>query len=163
MKRFVSPAFLLAQGIAIFLFLTGCTPPPSSGEDMPALSSDILADALKDGEKFMFHLTWLVILLSALMQLLAFAMARRKLNDVKASYIPAKNKLDQLEVIGVYFDLPLYFGLLGTVMSFIIITIYPDAGLMFAYTSTAMGIIVSVFLHLVYLVPFKEKLLSEEQ
>jgi hypothetical protein len=44
--------------------------------------------------------------------------------------------------------------------SFIVITFFPNAGLMFAYASTAMGIIVSVILRLGYHTPFKQELLN---
>ena len=80
---------------------------------------------------------------------------------MKAAGRDVNHTLELLEAIEIYYDLPLYFGLLGSVGSFIVITFFPSAGLMFAYASTAMGIIVSVILRLGYHTPLKQELLIE--
>lgn len=153
----------------LFIFMiagfvsAGCMRPPSVDQDMPVVSGDTLAEAWVVGKLMTTYISWTVIALSALMQLLAFIMALRKLKSVTKSDLHPANQLMQLDVVEVYFDLPLYFGLLGTVLSFIIITLYPDAGLMFAYVSTAFGIIVSVVLRLGFLVPCKQRLLTRKQ
>ncbi len=107
------------------------------------------------------RLAWLVVAFSALMQGCAWAAAAGKLRWLRRLNVAPDEKLLQLEAIDVYFDLPLYFGLLGSVLSFILITIYPDAGLIFAYASTAMGIVVSVILRLGYHTPLRQVLIRQ--
>ncbi len=107
------------------------------------------------------RLAWLVVAFSALMQGCAWVAAAGKLRWLRKLNVGAEEKLHQLEAIDVYFDLPLYFGLLGSVLSFILITVYPDAGLIFAYASTAMGIVVSVILRLGYHTPLLQYLIRE--
>lgn len=103
-----------------------------------------------------------MVLISAVLQIFAWVAALAKTKSVKnAGYDPAKT-LELLDAIDIYYDLPLYFGLLGSVGSFIVITFYPDAGLMFAYASTAMGIIVSVILRLGYHTPLRQELLISQ-
>ena len=108
-------------------------------------------------------LSWVVIGFAVFMQLIAWIAAASKLGAVKKSGESIKERFSHLDAIEVYFDLPLYFGLLGTVMAFILITLYPEAGLMFAYVSTGVGIIVSVILRLFYLTPYRQELISRSR
>ena len=108
-------------------------------------------------------LSWIVIGFAIVMQAIAWMAAVRKIGSVKKTGSSISERFSQLEAIEVYFDLPLYLGLLGTVMSFILITVYPEAGLMFAYVSTGVGIVVSVILHLFYLTPYKQELISRRE
>ncbi len=125
------------------------------------ISREMMEQVRSAGAKAGQRLAWLTIAFSAMMQGSAWVASACKLRWLRKLNVGAAEKLEQLEAIEIYFDLPLYFGLLGSVLSFILITIYPDAGLMFAYASTAMGIMVSVILRLGYHTPFKQKLIRE--
>jgi len=152
----LSLAAILVFGISLLLSPSGA---PGGGADSGALSSEMVAQAQKMAARIGRRMAWVMVLVSVVLQIGAWIAATLKLRAVRdADNGPAK-KLELLEAIDVYFDLPLYFGLLGSVGSFIMVTFFPDAGLMFAYASTAMGIIVSVILRLGYHTPFKQELL----
>ncbi len=73
----------------------------------------------------------------------------------------AAAKLKRLDNAGIFFDLPLYSGLFGTVASFMVISFSRESSLLIAYSTTLIGIVSSVFLHVALLYPAKRKLLSE--
>lgn len=133
--------------------------------DTPALAeamvnSEALANIQESAQELGQILGWGVIAFAILLQGSAWIAAASKFKTIRTSKMSHNQRLQQLEAIEVYFDLPLYFGLLGSVLSFILITIFPDAGLMFAYVSTALGIVVSTILRLGYLTPYKQHLIA---
>ena len=71
-------------------------------------------------------------------------------------------KLARLHNADIFLDLPLYVGLLGTVASFIVMTFNPQTSRLIAYSSTLIGIIISVFLRTTLLFPIKQRLVSEK-
>lgn len=71
-----------------------------------------------------------------------------------------ESKLKKLENADIFFDLPLYAGLFGTVASFIIMTFNPQISRLIAYSSTLIGIIISVGLRVILLFPLRQKLLK---
>lgn len=144
----------LAVGIAFLLKPSGA--PVSEGAG--AISPEMVAQAQDVASRMGRRMAWIMVLISAMLQLFAWVSALAKLRSVKQAGLAASCTIELLDTIDIYFDLPLYFGLLGSVGSFIVITFFPDAGLMFAYASTAMGIIVSVILRLGYLTPYRQEL-----
>ena len=152
----LSVAAILVLGISLLLSPSGA---PGGGAESGALSPEMLAQAQETAARIGRRMAWVMVLVSAVFQIGAWIAATLKLNTVRDSEIGTAKKLELLESIDIYFDLPLYLGLLGSVGSFIMVTFFPDAGLMFAYASTAMGIIVSVILRLGYHTPFKQELL----
>lgn len=147
----------LAVGIS-FLFKPSEVP---IAEGAGAISPEMVEQARQVSERVGQRMAWVMVLLSAVLQVFAWIAALAKTKSVKGSGRDATHTLELLEAIDIYYDLPLYFGLLGSVGSFIVITFYPSAGLMFAYASTAMGIIVSVILRLGYHTPLKQELLMQ--
>lgn len=71
-------------------------------------------------------------------------------------------KLARLHNADIFLDLPLYVGLLGTVASFIVMTFNPQTSRLIAYSSTLIGIIISVFLRTTMLFPIKQHLVTEK-
>jgi hypothetical protein len=55
----------------------------------------------------------------------------------------------------------LYFGLFGTVSSFIIMSFNPQVSRLLAYSSTLVGIIFSVILRLALQYPIRQRFLAE--
>ncbi len=153
----LSLAAILVFGISLLLSPSEA---PGGGAESGALSPEMIAQARETAARIGRRMAWVMVLASAAMQAGAWIAAGLKLHALRMTEYPADKKLQLLEAIDVYFDLPLYFGLLGSVGSFIMVTFFPDAGLMFAYASTAMGIIVSVILRLGYHTPFKQELLQ---
>lgn len=146
----------LAVGIAFALKPSGA--PVSEG--VGAISPEMVEQAQAVAKRVGQRMAWVMVMVSAVLQLFAWIAALAKMKAVKRTVPAPQDALDMLEAIDIYFDLPLYFGLLGSVGSFIVITFFPDAGLMLAYASTAMGIIVSVILRLGYNTPYKQQLLT---
>lgn len=71
-------------------------------------------------------------------------------------------KLARLHNADIFLDLPLYVGLLGTVASFIVMTFNPQTSRLIAYSSTLIGLIISVFLRTTMLFPIKQHLVTEK-
>jgi hypothetical protein len=161
-------AFFMAVGVlalvAIFVFGLSLLMKPTGApisQGSGAISPEMMAQAQATAARIGRRMAWVMVLSSAVLQIGAWLAASLKLKAVKRIDVPPVKKIELLDAIDIYFDLPLYFGLLGSVGSFIVITFFPDAGLMFAYASTAMGIIVSVILRLGYHTPYKHELLME--
>lgn len=131
-------------------------------EGAGAISPEMVEQARVVAQRVGQRMAWAMVLISAVLQIFAWVAALAKTKAVKVAGFDATKTLELLDAIDIYYDLPLYFGLLGSVGSFIVITFYPDAGLMFAYASTAMGIIVSVILRLGYHTPLKQELLINQ-
>lgn len=153
----LSLAAIIVFGVSLLFSPSGA---PGTAEETGAISPEMVAQAQEMAARIGRRLAWVMVLASAVMQIGAWIAAGLKLHAVRKTDHSATKKLQLLEAIDIYFDLPLYFGLLGSVGSFILVTFFPDAGLMFAYASTAMGIIVSVILRLGYHTPFKQELLQ---
>lgn len=81
------------------------------------------------------------------------------INNISCKNISGEDKLKQLENADLFFDLPLYIGLFGTVSSFMIMTFSPGSFLI-AYSSTLVGILFSIVLKLLLLYPVKSRLLA---
>ncbi|MFA7160324.1 MAG: hypothetical protein WC299_13570, partial [Kiritimatiellia bacterium] len=75
----------------------------------------------------------------------------------------AARKLKRLENMEIFFDLPLYCGLALTILAFILISTF-GAGVsrFLAYSSTFIGIILSVVLRVWYVYPLREKLIVQK-
>lgn len=150
-------AAILIFGVSLLLSPSGA---PGGGTESGAISPEMVAQAQEMAARIGRRLAWVMVLFSAVLQAGAWVAATLKLKALRRTDNTPEKKLQLLESIDIYFDLPLYFGLLGSVGSFILVTFFPDAGLMFAYASTAMGIIVSVILRLGYQTPYKQELLQ---
>ena len=94
------------------------------------------------------------------LQVLAFITAAFVFNGIRKSTDALAVRFSKLENADLFLDLPLYFGLLGTVMSFSLITFNPQISRLVAYSSTLIGIIFSVLLRLFLQYPLKQKLIE---
>ncbi len=97
------------------------------------------------------------------MQMVALFLASYVIGKIRRSKDPYQIKLRKLENADIFLDLPLYIGLFGTVASFIIIALNPQIGRLLAYSSTLVGIIISVLLRVFLLFPFRQELLDAEK
>jgi len=96
-------------------------------------------------------------------QFTVYAKAISELKKIKDLTGSAQLKLKQLKHADIFFDLPIYLGLLGTVSSFIIMLFDPGASRIVAYTSTIIGIIFSASLRIFYMYPFQKELTNETE
>lgn len=93
-------------------------------------------------------------------QFFAFGLAWSVLNGIRVSRDSFKLRLRKLENADIFFDVPLYVGLFGTVSAFLVMTFSPQNSRLIAYSSTLIGIIFSLVLRLVLLYPLRQKLLN---
>lgn len=96
------------------------------------------------------------------LQLLAFGVGYVVVKGIRLSEDSIAAKLKQLDNAGVFFDVPLYVGLFGTVSAFLVMTFSPQSSRLIAYSSTLIGIVFSLLLKLTMEYPFKQKLLRAD-
>lgn len=81
---------------------------------------------------------------------------------IRVGEASAKNKLKQLENAELFFDIPLYVGLFGTVSAFLVMTFSPQSSRLIAYSSTLIGIIFSLLLRLTLQYPLRKRLIAAD-
>ena len=106
------------------------------------------------------HLSFVILTVILILQAVAFMLAAKVFAGLKRSTEAVSVRLKKLENADIFLDLPLYFGLLGTVSSFIVMSFNPNISRLIAYSSTLVGIIFSVILRLVFQYPLKQKLIT---
>ena len=93
------------------------------------------------------------------LQFLAFGVGYVVVRGIKKTGDSVKTKLKQLENAGIFFDVPLYVGLFGTVSAFLVMTFSPQSSRLIAYSSTLIGIVFSLMLKLTMEYPYRKELL----
>ncbi len=106
------------------------------------------------------RLAMLIFSVIAVLQFFAFCSGVIVLSGIKHGADSAEIKLKQLDNADVFFDVPLYIGLFGTISGFLLLVFSPHNSLLIAYSSTLIGIIISVVLRLALLYPYRKGLLS---
>ena len=104
------------------------------------------------------RISMLIFSVITVMQFLAFGVAYVVVAG-RRSGDAVKLRLKQLENADIFFDVPLYVGLFGTVSAFLVMTFSPQSSRLIAYSSTLIGIIFSLILRLAMLWPLRQKLL----
>ena len=105
------------------------------------------------------RISMLIFSVITVMQFLAFGVAYVVVAGIRRSSDSCKLKLRKLENADIFFDVPLYVGLFGTVSAFLVMTFSPQSSRLIAYSSTLIGIICSLILRLAMLWPLRQKLL----
>ncbi|MCF6175487.1 MAG: hypothetical protein L3J71_06955 [Victivallaceae bacterium] len=95
-------------------------------------------------------------------QVASFYIALTVVRSIKKSIGDIKLKLKKLDNADIFLDLPLYVGLFGTVAAFIVMSFNPITSRLIAYSSTLIGVVISVLLRTIILFPYRQKLLSEK-
>lgn len=106
-------------------------------------------------------LSFFILIFVMLLQIFAFVTALLVYQNLRASKESYPVRLKKLENADLFLDLPLYFGLFGTVSAFIVMSFNPQISRLIAYSSTLVGIIFSVILRLTLQYPLKQKLIGE--
>ena len=126
-------------------------------------SENDIREAAKNVEsinKTAAHLSFFILVFILILQAVAFMTAAKVFAGLKRSTEAVSVRMKKLENADLFLDLPLYFGLLGTVASFIVMSFNPNISRLIAYSSTLVGIIFSVILRLVFQYPLKQKLIT---
>lgn len=100
---------------------------------------------------------WIFIFIT-LLQFAAVWVGYAVVSSIAGGDDPVKLKLRSLDNAEVFFDVPLYFGLFGTVSAFLVMTFSPQSSRLIAYSSTLIGIIFSLFLRLILQYPLRRRL-----
>ena len=108
------------------------------------------------------HLSFFILVFILVLQSVAFMTAAKVFSGLKRSTETIAVRMKKLENADLFLDLPLYFGLLGTVASFIVMSFNPNISRLIAYSSTLVGIIFSVILRLVFQYPLKQALITAD-
>ena len=106
------------------------------------------------------RISMLIFSVITVMQFLAFGVAFVVIGGIKKGADSVKLKLKKLENADIFFDVPLYVGLFGTVSAVLVMTFSPQSSRLIAYSSTLIGIIFSLILRVVLLFPYRQKLLG---
>ena len=148
---------VLGGAICALLFMISPSSRQTLSSIMPGQSAEPGERAATGGVSFACFLSAL------LLQLWALTMARKKLEQVREETGHSiAVKIEHLDNLDTYFDLPLYIGLAGSVGGFMLLTFYPTGGRILAYSSTVVGIFVSLFLKLRLLMPYRQYLIDAQ-
>jgi hypothetical protein len=104
---------------------------------------------------------WIFIFITFL-QMAALWVGYAVVSSIRNSDDPVKLKLRSLDNAEVFFDVPLYFGLFGTVSAFLVMTFSPQSSRLIAYSSTLIGIIFSLLLRLILQYPLRRQLVRQD-
>ena len=104
---------------------------------------------------------WIFIFIT-LLQIAALWVGYAVVSSIRHSSDPIKLKLRSLDNAEVFFDVPLYFGLFGTVSAFLVMTFSPQSSRLIAYSSTLIGIIFSLLLRLILQYPLRRQLVRKD-
>ena len=96
------------------------------------------------------------------LQFVALATCVWVVSGVRSAEGSTDLKLKQLENAEIFFDIPLYVGLFGTVSAFLVMTFSPQSSRLIAYSSTLIGIIFSLVLRLTLQYPLRKHLIADK-
>ena len=125
-----------------------------SGQDAEAL--------LAARSRFTALISMYIFAVITVLQFVALVTGAYVVLGIRSGDDSAEMKLKQLENAEVFFDIPLYVGLFGTVSAFLVMTFSPQSSRLIAYSSTLIGIIFSLVLRLTLQYPFRKKLIAEK-
>lgn len=94
------------------------------------------------------------------LQFAALAAGVAVVSGIRGADTDAQMKLKQLDNAEIFFDIPLYVGLFGTVSAFLVMTFSPQSSRLIAYSSTLIGIIFSLILRLTLQYPLRKRLIT---
>ena len=154
----VSSLYLFSQNEGFRTLFTG-------GEALSASASAAGGDAeelLQQRMEFTGKLSMWIFLFITLLQFAAIWVGYAVISTIKYSSDPVKLKLRNLDNAEVFFDVPLYFGLFGTVSAFLVMTFSPQSSRLIAYSSTLIGIIFSLLLRLTLQYPLRRQLVRQD-
>jgi uncharacterized membrane protein len=111
------------------------------------------------------NLNLLTMLLFFVIQGLLYVACLVKLAEIRRQSVPPRIKLKLLENEDHLFDAGLYLGFLGTIVSFVVYSLWAahQFSLMVAYSSTSFGIIFVSLFKICHLRPLRRKLVLEAE
>ncbi len=120
-----------------------------------------IAAAARAATESAANISFGVMLFILLLQVFAFLTALLVFRGLARSTEAIQIRMRRLDNADLFLDLPLYFGLFGTVSSFVIMSFNPQISRLLAYSSTLIGIIFSVILRLTMQYPLRQRFIAE--
>ena len=117
------------------------------------------AKTVENMNKTAGYLSLFILISILVLQAFAFVTAASVFVGLRHSTETIPVRMRKLDNADLFLDLPLYFGLLGTVASFIVMSFNPNISRLIAYSSTLVGIIFSVILRLSLQYPLRQALI----
>ncbi|HWD92954.1 MAG TPA: hypothetical protein VG938_11475 [Verrucomicrobiae bacterium] len=132
---------------------------------VPTVGAAVLSGSTNNKTTFMDKSNWLPMLLFFVLQALLYVACIVKLAEIQRQRVGPRVKLKLLKNEEHLFDGGLYLGFLGTIVSFIVYSVYAKQqfSLMVAYSSTSFGILFVSFFKIFHLRPVSRKLLLEAE
>ena len=132
------------------------------GSDTAADGSPEAASALEARSRATALISMYIFAVITVLQFVALAAGIYVVWGIRTCGESAAMKLKQLENAEIFFDIPLYVGLFGTVSAFLVMTFSPQSSRLIAYSSTLIGIVFSLFLRLILQYPLRRRLVRED-
>ncbi|MDD2480260.1 MAG: hypothetical protein PHS31_10255 [Victivallaceae bacterium] len=126
----------------------------------PAGEASMGASKALINAEFTAKLSFFILIFVILLQVFAFISASWVFFNLRQSTDNIIIRMKKLDNADLFLDLPLYFGLFGTVSSFIIMSFNPQISRLIAYSSTLIGIIFSVVLRITLQYPIKQRMID---
>lgn len=142
------------------LFYDKMAMPAGLSEGGAEIPPELIAENVRQVTENAALLSFAVLVFILLLQVFAFMTALIVFRRLAKSEDPVEIRLKKLENADLFLDLPLYFGLFGTVSSFVIMSFNPQVSRLIAYSSTLVGIIFSVILRLTMQYPLRQKFIA---
>ena len=132
---------------------------------LPTAGGTVAAGTPGAKSTFMNQSNILAMLLFFVLQGLLYIASVVKLAEIRRQRVGPRMKLRLLENEDHLFDAGLYLGFLGTIVSFIVYSLYAhhQFSLMVAYSSTSFGILFVSFFKIFHLRPVRRRLLLEAE
>jgi hypothetical protein len=132
---------------------------------VPMAGSAVQPGSTNTKTTFMDNSNLLPMLLFFVLQALLYVACIVKLAEIQRQRVGPRVKLKLLENEDHLFDGGLYLGFLGTIVSFIVYSVYAHQqfSLMVAYSSTSFGILFVSFFKIFHLRPVRRRLLLEAE
>ena len=153
----ITVLYLFGNNAEFKSLFSGAAASPA-GDTLGVESEEILAQKAEFTGKVSM---WIFIFIT-LLQFVAFWVGYVVVSTIRNSADPVKLKLRSLDNAEVFFDVPLYFGLFGTVSAFLVMTFSPQSSRLIAYSSTLIGIIFSLLLRLTMQYPLRRTLVRQD-
>ena len=168
--RFVPVVLVVLAGI-IFIFLmnywfenSGTLRALFSGGDTGSVLGEVPENSgasLAMRSRVAAKVSMMIFAVITVLQFIAFSVGAVVVNGIKKQDAKALQKQQMLDNAEIFFDVPLYVGLFGTVSAFLVMTFSPQSSRLIAYSSTLIGIIFSRVLRLTMQYPLRRRLINE--
>jgi hypothetical protein len=128
----------------------------------PMVGGGVRQTMTKQAKPMIDQYSLLTLLAFVIIQAAIYSFCRHKLAEIARQAIPSKLKLRLLENEEHLFDAGLYIGFVGTVLSFIFVSLgVVKPSLMAAYSSTCFGIIFVSILKIFHVRPLRRRLIMQ--